>query len=57
MPKYDNFEQDFDFEMEEIENDFGSNFSKVTQKVKKTQKKKHKEPKFHKDGYLDKNRK
>ena len=57
MPKYDNFEQDFDFEMEEIENDFGSSFSKVTQKVKKTQKKNHKEPKFHKDGYLDKNRK
>ena len=58
MPKFKDFEDYDDFEMEEIENDYGINFSQMASKMMKSKpKKNHKEPKFKKDGYYDKNRK
>jgi len=47
-------EDDFDYEMEELDEEFGDNFSNVvSRKLKNNQPKKNKEIKFRKDGYFE----
>lgn len=55
-----NFDLDseFDYEMSEIDERFGGNFSEMTSKaMKRSSPKKNKVIKFHKDGHFDKNHK
>lgn len=52
------FEDELDYEMNEIDERFGGNFSQVSSKaIRKSAPKKNKEPKFKKDGFYEKNRK
>jgi hypothetical protein len=57
MAKHENYEDELDYEIEEIENDYGADFSQITKKFVSKSKKKHKDVKFKKDGYFDKNNK
>ena len=59
MPKYkDDFDNDeLNYEMEELENDYGMDVSQITKVMGSKPKKNHKNIKFHKDGFYDKNRK
>ena len=52
-------DEDLDYEIEELENDYGSDFSNdVVKFVTSSSKSNHrKEKKFRKDGYFEKNRK
>lgn len=51
-------DEDFDYEIEELENDYGSDFSNEVTKFVNSGKSNHrKEKKFKKDGYFEKNRK
>lgn len=59
MGKY-NFEDDEDFELDELQEQFGDEFSSaLSRQISNITKKKNtdKTVKFHKDGFYDKNRK
>jgi hypothetical protein len=57
MPKYVFDDYDEDMELEELEEQFGTEISSVASKHMKNSPKNHKEPKFKKDGFYEKNRK
>ena len=56
MPKHIDLEE-FNDEMEEIDEKFGNNCSRMISKTIKKSSSSKKQKKFHKDGYFDKNKK